>query len=64
MYPYITEALEGIVHKSYLERYSTLSDWDNESKMRASSALAGISNFEFSVIFTTVKITFLFEWSI
>ena len=30
------------------------SDWDNESRRRATSALAGISNFEFCVVFTTI----------
>ena len=54
-YPYIIEALEVIAHKLHLEKYLNWSDWDNESRRRVtSSILAGISNFEFCVIFTTI----------
>ena len=61
-YPYIIEALEVIAHKLHLEKYLNWSDSDNESRRRAASALAGISNFEFCVVFTTiVKSLFICE---
>ena len=53
-YPFIIEALEVITHKLHLERYLNWSDWDNESWRRVASALAGISSFEFCVVFTTI----------
>ena len=53
-YPYITEALEVIAYKLHLEKYLNWSDSDNESRRRAASALAGISNFEFCVAFGTI----------
>ena len=53
-YPYIIEALEVIAHKLHPEKYLNWSDWDNESRRRGASALAGISNFEFCVVFTTI----------
>ena len=48
-YPYIIEALEVIANKLHLDRYPEWNDWDNESRRRASSALAGIANFEFCI---------------
>ena len=48
-YPYIKEALEEV-----FEKYLNWPDWDNESRRRAASALARISNFEFCVVFTTI----------
>ena len=53
-YPHIIEALEVIAHKLHLEKYLNWSNWDNESRRRAASALPGISNFEFCVVFTTI----------
>ena len=53
-FPYIREALEVIAHKLHLEKYLNWSDSDNESTRRAASALAGISNFEFCVAFSTI----------
>ena len=53
-YPYIIEALEVIAHKLHLEKYSTWSNWDSETRRRASSALAGMSNFELCVVWTTI----------
>ena len=56
-YPYIKEALEEV-----FEKYLNWPDWDNESRRRAASALARISNFEFCVVFTTiVKSPFYFQ---
>ena len=49
-YPDIIEALEVIVHKLHLEKHLIWSDRDNESRRRAASALAGISNFQFCVV--------------
>ena len=43
-----------IAHKLHLEKYLSWSVWDNESRRRAASALAGISNFEFCVVFTSI----------
>ena len=43
-----------IAHKLHLEKYLNWSNWDNESRRRAASALPGISNFEFCVVFTTI----------
>ena len=50
----VIEVLEVIAHKLHLEKYLSWSDWDNESRRRAASTLAGISNFQFCVVFTTV----------
>ena len=47
--PYIKEASEEV-----FEKYLNWLDWDNESRRRAASALARISNFEFCVVFTTI----------
>ena len=43
MYPYIIEAIVVIAHKLHVKKYLNWSDWDNESRRRAASALAGIS---------------------
>ena len=61
-YPYIIEALEVIAHKLHLEKYLNWSDWDNEFKRRAASALVGISNFEFCVVFTTIIKSLFYLW--
>ena len=43
-----------IAHKLHLEKYLNWSDWDNESRRIAASAIAEISNFDFCVNFTTI----------
>ena len=53
-YPFIIEALEVIAHKLHLEKYLNWSHWNNESWRRVASARAGISSFEFCVVFTTI----------
>jgi len=54
-YVFITEALELIGYKRHLEKYgATYSDWDTTSRSDAQQLLAGITNFEFIVVFLTV----------
>ena len=55
------ENLDGYNHfhnkgaiKEVFEKYLNWFDWDNESRSRAASALARISNFQFCVAFTTI----------
>ena len=53
-YLYIVEALEVIARKLHLDKYLNCSEWDNESRRIAASALAGILNCKFCVAFTTI----------
>ena len=43
-----------IACKLHLDKYLNCSEWDNESRRIATSALAGISNSKFCVVFTTI----------
>ena len=43
-----------IAHKLQLKKHLNWFDWDSESRRRAASALAGISSFEFCVVFITI----------
>jgi len=54
-YIFITESLELIGYKRHMEKYgTTYSDWDTTSRSDAQQLLAGITSFEFIVVFLTV----------
>ena len=53
-YVFITETLELIGYKQNIEKYGTIySDWDTTCRSDAQQLLAGITNFEFIVVFLT-----------